>query len=432
MRKKINLYYILLLTLLISTSYQLSKDNNDYNKLISNYFPLKFEESAIDIALDKFVSGSINNSTIYYKTQLTRDSIQVFFDYQSEYGCLYISFQEAIDTNATHQFQFCSSGTNNLFIINKTEILEKIGGERKTISDLYVLIEVKSSNSELDNKIIFDFSLKISLKQFGINIIEVNSEHKTLCKTEKNNEGNYRCLFMFVNNNELSNNQNLIVYSNLQTISDKLDIFADEINKDVYDNYNVEYLVNNTPSNNSIFTNNNTEFSFLKIQNMNKDKYIYISVETNNETIVELIAQFIPEDGEKVFPKENDIQIFNFQENTTTINLNFTSIKDEITLILTTIHGKAKINLGYGETVDYVTDIRENKLFFVIDINQCNKEINKCKLIINKLESNDVNELGYIFSITYIKNSNDILKEMTFSKSAKVFYEKTKFVNITG
>ena len=71
------------------------------------------------------------------------------------------------------------------------------------------------------------------------------------------------------------------------------------------------------------FTNNNTEFSFINIQNVTKDKYIYISVETNKETIVELIAQKLPDDGDASYPKENDIQIFNLKEKPTIINLNF-------------------------------------------------------------------------------------------------------------
>ena len=386
MRKKINFYYILLLTLFISSSYQLSKDSNDYNKLINNYYPSQFEESIIDIKFDQFVSGSISNSTIYYKTQFTKDSEGVFFDYQSEYGCLYISFQEELDINNTNPVELCSPGANNLFFINKDEIIKGSGSTKQNITGLFALIEVKSSSSDLDNKITFDFSLKLSLKKDDINIFEVNSEHNILCKTEKISEENYRCLFMFVNNNELSNNQNLIIYSYLQSISDELNIYADEINKDDYDNWNIDNLNNSIPNNNSSFTNNNTEFSFVKIQNVTKDKYIYISVETNKETIVELITQKLPDDGESSYPKENDIQIFNLKQNTTTISLNFTSLNDEVSLILTTIYGKAKINLGYDESVDYVTDVRENKLFFVIDINKCYKRDNNCKLIINNLE----------------------------------------------
>lgn len=262
MRKKINFYYILLLTLFISSSYQLSKDSNDYNKLINNYYPSQFEESIIDIKLDQFVSGSINNSTIYYKTQFTKDSEGVFFDYQSEYGCLYISFQEELDINNTNPVELCSPGANNLFFINKDEIIKGSGSTKQNITGLFALIEVKSSSLDLDNKVTFDFSLKVSLKKDDINIFEVNSEHNILCKTEKISEENYRCLFMFVNNNELSNNQNLIIYSYLQSISDELNIYADEINKEDYDNWNIDNLNNNIPNNNSSFTNNNTEFSF--------------------------------------------------------------------------------------------------------------------------------------------------------------------------
>ena len=159
---------------------------------------------------------------------------------------------------------------------------------------------------------------------------------------------------------------------------------------------------------------------------MTKDKYIYISVETDKETIVELIAQILPESGYALFPFENDIQIFNPKENITTITLDFTSLNDEVTLILTTIYGKAKINLD-NESIDYVTDVRENKLFFVIDIENSYKGTNTFNLIINKLESDDVNKLGYIFYLSYMKKSNNILKEITYSKSSKWIYDKPQF-----
>jgi len=419
-----SLYYVLLLTIFISSSYQLSKDNNDYNNQINSNYPSQFEESIIDIKLDQFVSGSFDNSTIYYKTQITNESEGVFFDFQSEFGYLYISFQDKIDVNNTDPIILKSPGENSLFFINKTEIMKKAG--KDSIAGLFILVGVSSSSPELENIISFDFSLKLSLQKNDINIFEVNSEHNLLCKTSKIGDGNnYKCLFMLVNNNKSLSN--LIVYSNSQSVNDKLDIFADEINKDEYDNWNTDFLMKNIPSKNSHFTNNNTEFSFINIQSVTNDKYIYISVETSKETIVELIAQVLPEDKDTSYPKENKVQIFNLKQNTTNINLDLSSLKDEVSLVLTTIYGKAKIILGNYEKIYYVTDVRENKLFLVIDVSKCNREINNCKLIINNLESNDVNKLGYIFSLSYMKKSNNILKEMTYGKTTKVFYDNTQF-----
>ena len=419
-----SLYYVLLLTIFISSSYQLSKDNNDYNNQINSNYPSQFEESIIDIKLDQFVSGSFDNSTIYYKTQITNESEGVFFDFQSEFGYLYISFQDKIDVNNTDPIILKSPGENSLFFINKTEIMEKT--KKDSIAGLFILVGVSSSSPELGNIISFDFSLKLSLQKNDINIFEVNSEHNFLCKTSKIGDGNnYKCLFMLVNNNESLSN--LIVYSNSHSVNDKLDIFADEINKDEYDNWNTDFLMKNIPSKNSHFTNNNTEFSFINIQSVTNDKYIYISVETSKETIVELIAQVLPEDKDTSYPKENKVQIFNLKQNTTNINLDLSSLKDEVSLVLTTIYGKAKIILGNYEKIYYVTDVRENKLFLVIDVSKCNREINNCKLIINNLKSNDVNKLGYIFSLSYMKKSNNILKEMTYGKTTKVFYDNTQF-----
>ena len=41
--------------------------------------------------LSSYVFGNINyNSTINYQLSIENDSEQIFFDFQSEYGCLYI------------------------------------------------------------------------------------------------------------------------------------------------------------------------------------------------------------------------------------------------------------------------------------------------------------------------------------------------------
>ena len=83
------------------------------------------------------------------------------------------------------------------------------------------------SSLELNKNINFEFSLKVSIRKPEINIFEINSEHKILCKTEKVNQTNYRCNFMIINKND--EKENLIIYF-VSKNSIKLNIFADYIN----------------------------------------------------------------------------------------------------------------------------------------------------------------------------------------------------------
>ena len=388
-----------------------------------------YSYETIKIDFDEFIYGNIqDNSTNNYRIKIEKDSEQIYFDYQSEYGCLYINIEEEI-FNISFQHMFCSEGTNNLFILNKSDILNKIGRvEDDSIEGLNIGISVRCSELEIEKNINFYYSLKVSLRKQTINIFEINSENKLLCKTEKVNETNFRCLFIInFNNNSEINNNNLIIYSISQQNTIKSNIYADYINKDIYDNWNVEQLISNIPNISSVFNNYNQEIDFVNISNIDFSKYIYISVETYYETTIEIISQILPFESAIKYPLKNEIQIYNINQNSTNIYLDFnSSTLDYICLSLTTLYGKASVTLGYDESIEYITDIRENKLFLMINLNSCNNN-KECKLIINKIEKDDEADLGFLFYISYKNTSQNILNEIEYSKSNKLLYIDFQF-----
>ena len=95
---------------------------------------------------------------------------------------------------------------------------------------------------------------------------------------------------------------------------------------------------------------------------------------------------------------------------------------NEISLTLVTLYGKASIYLGNDESTEYITDINENKLIFIINLNSCKSE-DDCKLKINNLEENN----EYIFYIYYTKKTNNKLNEIIYGKSNKLIYNNYKY-----
>ena len=248
---------LFILILFIINTISFSQKINNYQKftnLIENiYYMNILNDEFIDISFDKFVFGNIdNNSNIYYKIKIDNDLEQIFFDFQSEYGCLYITIDEVELINSSYHYIFCSEGIDSIFTLNKNEIIEKIKDNQKSsISGLTFFIKVGLSNLELEHdNINFDFSLKVSAKKPKINILEINSEHKTLCEMEKINENNYRCLFVITDYESKENidKDNMIIYSTSQNKEIKLNIYIDYINKTLYDNYNIDYLNNSIPN----------------------------------------------------------------------------------------------------------------------------------------------------------------------------------------
>ena len=421
-------YRILLLLIIIINSFifvstQNLVNNDKFENLIDNFYSYLSEEINFKIIdLDHFESGYINHtSTSYYKVLLSNDSEQIFFDFQSEYGCLYINFEnESINYNLSENFKFCSNGMNNLFTLDKKEINEKIEHDTNTsIEGLNMIITVSSPSSELNSDFGFYYSLKVSLRKPEINIFEINSSHKMLCKTEKINEI-YRCVFILINNDDKKNqnNANLIIYSTSRKSSIKFNIYADYINKTEYKKWNTTYLSNNIPNNNSLY--NNSDMDIINIPNLESDKYVYISVESSNETIIEIMTSIVSNEDEVKLPNLNDIQIYSINK-TSILDFNDLSKNktNDISLSIVTIYGKANIIFENDDTIAYITDTIENQLIFNIDINKCIND-NKCKLIINNLEDN--NETDYIFYISYTVKTKNVLKELTCGKSSKLLY----------
>ena len=421
------IFIILHLTLIFAFPQFIDKDN-ELNNLINDYYIYSdYNVNTTNINSDNFVSGNINNnSTVYYNLYIPDDSDQILFDYQSDYGCIYISFEN----NTNISFQFCSKGENNLFILNKSDILEKIGdndnNDNYSIEGLSLIIGVGLSYFEIDKGFDsdFDYSLKINLRKPDINIFEINSEHKILCKSEKINENNYRCLFIITNKNNEEKND-LIIYSTSHKKNIKLNIYSDYINKTIYENWDFEYLSNNIPNINSSYNNYNSEYDFIIIPNVDSDKYIYLSIEIDTETIIEVYTQFFSSDDEIELPKINDIKIYSINNSNVNFDFNHISI-NETSVSLGTLYGKASIHLDYDDTTEYITDIIENKLNFNIDLNSC-KIDNNCNLKINKLEDDDERLLGYIFYIKYTKQSNNELKELEYGKSNKIVYTNLQY-----
>ena len=262
------------------------------------------------------------------------------------------------------------------------------------------------------------------MRKSDINIFEVNSDHKILCTTEKINENNYRCLFMIINNNKENKNKKLIIYSFSKSNFIKLNISADYINKDEYDNWNADSLSKSIPNINSNFSNYNKEMDFIIIPNLEIDKYIYISIESKNETTIEMINKIINDD-KFVIPKINDIQIYSIKENSIELDL-YTFSQYEFSLSLVTLCGKGNISLNYEISTTLLTDSINNKLIIDIERFYC-KDYRNCKLIINKLNKDDEKEIDFLFYIHITQNNEkNILRELTYGKSSTLCRSRYK------
>ena len=415
-KNKILKFFFLLIFLPFFSS---SFTHKNIAQFINDYNTYYFEEPSKYNEFDKFYEGNINKTktVISYSFNLnitkivnTTELEKIFFDYQSDYGKLNISFNKG----CSNDFIFYASDKNNFFLLDLKDIFNK-----SDLDDNFVVMEVQVSHENAEADFDFDFSLKVSLKK-SINIFEINSEHQILCPTEKVNGDKYRCLFTIVNNNNKNiedNKKNLLIFPMLNENIDELNlnIYADYINKYIYDNFDKEALQNLIPNENSTYINkiNGTKVNFIRIENITYEKYIYISIETNKETLLEILSQEISENQiayELSDPKK--IQTFSINElnSSITLNLSKTAIS-EMSFLLTTIHGKSTLYFEDDKDKKYTSDIRENNLLLSLD----SKEK---KLVFDKIDG------GHIFYITVIDNKKRVMNELIYGGSSRFSFNK--------
>ena len=376
-----NIYFQLLIILIFIINFTFQIDFGLQKDIIyKQHSPELLELDSIQ-NLDEYYEGSLNksNSSIEYNFNITfllEDNKQIFIDYQSEYGCLNITIKDIISE------KYCAKDKNNLFILN---IPEFINENEKNFS-MKIKIEYNLA-SEFD----FDYSLKVSLRK-PINMLEINSEHKILCQMEKlDYEEKYRCLFMIVNtkiNNDNQDDLNLIIFPLLNEYSEEINIYADYINKKIYDDFIIQDLNNSIPNETSQYSNikNETRLNYIKIEKLNTSQYIYVAVESKKSFLLEIMAQkFSENESSYSFSKDNNkFQIYSI------------------------------FKIGNDISTNYIIDERESNLFLNIDKNICPNE--DCNLTFFNLDEN------IIFYISYIKRKSYKLNELIYGKSSRLSF----------
>ena len=197
-KNKITKLFFLLIFLPFFSS---SLTNKNIAQVINDYNTYYFTEPSNYTEFDVFQEGNINinKTVISYNYQISiknkSELGKIFFDYQSDFGYLNISFNKGGKKNTVFQ----SQEKNNFFILDLNNVLNN----ESWIGDDFVVMNVQVAFDNIQPNFNFDFSLKASLKK-SINILEINSEHQILCKTEKvdkddDEDNKYRCLFVVVN-----------------------------------------------------------------------------------------------------------------------------------------------------------------------------------------------------------------------------------------
>ena len=380
-------------------------DNND-----SRYFGYDisvFTESnsiseiprIVDLPLEKYVLGSTSGTenSNYYMITIPYDAEKVIFDIQGENLLIFISIYKSIKvfndykypSETFHHWKFYTYSKLSLLSITKKEITDILKEYRliKTLEGIILTISINQRFKENTFKSIYTlkYHLEYIHNNFNFNIYEVYCDQQVLCNTSYITDTNkFQCLYMIKYNKD-DEKYKLIIYPILEDKSTDFSIYAKFIPKEYYDLQNFDELQNLIPNKNSDYSSDSINEEFLYINlNDRDDHYLFINIETDNNTTMSLLSTLTTFDYSSV-PNPSTSKLFLIKDND--IKFSF-DLREDLLINIATIKGHGKINWE-GENISHSLSGRDDSI-----------SLTTSKIIFN-------NNSNYECNILDIKNERD-------------------------
>ena len=389
----------------------------------------------INIPLNEYIIGNINinedkSISEFYSTYFTHDSDGILIDFQSTV----VNFAIKVGSNnkpslTDNDFNFSSFGDDTIFEISKEDFLKKCkerGIEIPRENSLFGLgLTIGIWTDKTDSFYTTVYSIKVNLPyhesddKIKLNIIEVQSDQRTLCKPTLLEDGEtYRCLFMiFYSGIDAINH--LLIYPDIQEYSPYI-MYADFIFQDKYLFYDYTYLKGAIPNEDSPY--NNSRHDYIYIENQKRhDQFLFLNVLTKEQSIIELYTSFYTNDLQ-LSPNPSSPQLFLINNK---FQFEFTTEED----LLVTIHsicGGAKIKWNSDEGVEYDLSGKDKVISLPSSLKDKSDPVKLFSNLDVSLTKNVGDCPGLAFRISYLLRPSQInLDGIPLGKSTRMAYRDT-------
>ena len=407
------------------------------NIISSNYL----DYPIINIKLDELIFGNVDISEDgqiiqFYKIYLPYDSSSVEFDWQTELAELYINIRELKPSINNYDFRLVPSGRQTVLFLDKNEILEKAKENKinlpyeNSLKNLILTIGIwtdKKDSFETEN-----YCLRIHMPKDLIDIIEINTDQKFLCRPKYLGEFEYRCLFMIKYDKEDALLKVPLLIHSVSTNKKALTyIYADFIEGKYYDEYDINYLEEKIPDSKTSQYNSNKmdeDFIYIELNENNAKYYLFVSIISNILDDI-MIITYLPPNYLMNYSSYLELNPNPFSEQLLSLSgdnlmLNFFS-SSSLIINIVVLNGEAKIFWDNYPNEIYNLRGRGDRLSLTSGEN-----INK-KLIINPIKKSINNlsslESGFIFYISYYTRNYKInVDKIPIGESIEIGYKKVE------
>jgi hypothetical protein len=397
------------------------------------------------IQADEFVIGSVevaDNERIYefFEIWLPHDSATVEFDWQSSVAGLYINLGGSRPTTKNAHFKLLPPGKDTVLSLTRDDIVNKANELKiklpieRNLQDVNLVIGIWTDKTDsIDTEL---YSLRVHQPQLPVedplDITLVETDQKIMCNPKAIGD-QYRCLFVVTYDDEDVNMFTpLLAYGGSINNGALNHMYANYIDRDIYDQYDVSQLTNRIPTSQTSELNTDEEgLNYLYTSSLKKGKYIFINVMSDKPDSMMIVTSM---------PVYNYVtyDLFEFNPNPTTeqllaapgekLRLAFPGT-NSIMVDIVTLNGHAEVSWKNDPEKVFI-------LRGVGDRLSLSSGKNIDQLVIRRLVSDNVNDKkltkmedpGFAFLISYhlINPADEItFKEITYGKSLEIAFKDT-------
>ena len=257
------------------------------------------------IQVDEFIIGNVKVSeneriSQFYEVWLPHDDEAVIFDWQSSVAGLYINLGGTRPTTKNADFKLLPPGRDSILTLTKQQILDK-AKEKKvdipaagSIQDVNLVIGIWTDKSDsIDTEL---YSLRIhQTNPEGVDkldITEINTDQKILCKPTPRSDGYYRCLFMIIYDDEdVDLSTPIFAYTESTSKGASNFIYADFVDRKIYNEYLESELTKAIPTYETASLNGRADgVDYIYVSKLEEQKYLYINVVTDEPEDVMIVT----------------------------------------------------------------------------------------------------------------------------------------------
>ena len=367
----------------------------------------------VKIDINEFIIGDINLEFTpnikydYYEVTFKQDSDYIFIDWQADSPSFIINYgrlrPERSDYTSIH-YNGSKIG-DYVYIIPKTDILEKLNSTENTLENLTMTIGIFSDN--MDSIYSSPYAFKIYMSPKDQDIIHIRSDQKVQCLTYDLKEKNaYICYFAVVFD-EMDIGSNLIAYPKSQK-GEELTIYGGLFNSENIEKNDISTVKSyfNEMYNNQKYKINK---KYIYVKNIQKGQsFLFMTVLKDSDIVEVFSSTYYYYENMIVYPNPSSPQIFAIGNKK--IRLNFSNFED-LLLNIVSISEEGYFNWEIKDQKDLIKNYLkgfEDRLSLTTYTADANLKSSLLQVNSNELklkeENNDTS--GFIFYITYYPRSS--------------------------